>query len=147
MLVQVLHCTVAGCAVVKTGGTPPCRPPACIYTQAHTTHILVQVLQQVGSAVVNTGGTPPCGPPYILLRQGGHPPVDPPPGHTRRHTRHTYSYRYGTVLPACRRELPDGDDEHNNKGGKTSYNRLPGYDYEYEKCILIPKDYFRPAHV
>ena len=28
---------------------------------------------------------PPCRPPYIFLRQGGHPPVDPPPGYTRKY--------------------------------------------------------------
>ena len=143
--------TAAGCAVVKTGGTPPCRPPYIFlrqgghppvdpppgytrkYQDKHT-----RARTAAGCAVVKTGGTPPCRPPCILRRQGGHPPVDPPPGYTRRHTaRHTFSYRYGTVPPGA------GDGRAQRRGK----NFVQSNDYEYEKCILIPEDYFRPAHV
>ena len=126
---------------VPPGGDPPVDPPpgytrkSYEYQDTHT-----RARTAAGCAVVKTGGTPPCRPPYILRRQGGHPPVDPPPGYTQdihagTHDTHT---RTGTVLYLL------GATTSTTKGGKL---RTIVNDYEHEKCILIPEDYFRPAHV
>ena len=128
---------------------------------------------------------PPCRPPFFFLRQGGHPPVDPPPGYTRKYQdTHT---RARTVLQQAVRLLRQGGHPpvdppifYEDRGDtplstprldilytqahtthilvpvryctSTSWGRrraqrrgknfVQSNDYEYEKCILIPEDYF-----
>ena len=86
-------------------------------------------------STVQYSTAPPCRPPYIFLRQGGHPPVDPPPGYTRKyqdtHTRARTAAGCAVVktggTPPCRPPYI-----FLRQGGHPPVDPPPGYTRKYQ---------------